>query len=85
MNFAGIVQVVIALVGPMIVIFAFWLAYTIVKGNVTERNSFGLVGVVAIISAMGAVYGNWAYGARSAHPPLPETQKGASDGTDKKA
>lgn len=65
----NIVEVIKALVGPMIVIVVAWLAYTIINGNVTERNSFGLNGIIAVISALGAAYALWAYGFQSTHPP----------------
>lgn len=58
----NVVEVIKAIVGPLIVILVAWLAYAIINGNVTERNSFGLMGVIAIISALGSAYGLWAYG-----------------------
>lgn len=58
----NIVEIIKAIVGPLIVILVAWLAYAIINGNVTERNSFGLMGVIAIISALGSAYGLWAYG-----------------------
>ena len=70
----NIVEIIKALVGPLLVILVAWLAYAIINGNVTDRNSFGLNGVIAIISGLGSAYGLWAYG-----------HKGGSNGTDKKA
>lgn len=73
----NVVEIIKAIVGPMIVIVVAWLAYSIINGNVTERNSFGLNGVIAIISALSAAYALWAYGAFG--------YKGGGNGTDKKA
>lgn len=76
----NIVEIIKAVVGPMIILLVAGLAYAIITGNVTERNSFGLNGVIAIIAAMGAAYSLWAYGYTQSHPPS-ETKKGDSSAT----
>lgn len=77
----NIVEVIKAIVGPMIVLIVAWLAYSIINGNVTERNSFGLNGVIAIISGLSAAYGLWAYGYTQSHTSTPpDIQKAGSSG-----
>lgn len=58
----NIVDVIKALVGLALVFLLAGLAYAIITGNVTERNSYGLDGVFTIIGAMGTAYAMWAYG-----------------------
>lgn len=58
----NVVEIIKALVGLFLVFLLSWLAYSIINGNVTERNSFGLDGVFTIIGAMGTAYAMWAYG-----------------------
>lgn len=58
----NVVDIIKATVGPLIVILVAGLAYAIVHGDVTERNSFGLAGIVGIISALATAYAMWAYG-----------------------
>lgn len=60
----NIVEIIKAAVGPLLVILVAWLAYAIITGNVSDRNSFGLNGVIAIIAGLGSAYGLWAYGHR---------------------
>lgn len=57
-----LVDVIKALVGLALVFLLAGLAYAIITGNVTERNSYGLDGVFTIIGAMGTAYAMWAYG-----------------------
>lgn len=56
-----IVEIFVASVGPLLVILLAWLAYSIITGNVTERNSYGLDAVFAIIGGLGTAYSLWAY------------------------
>lgn len=72
----NIVEIIKASVGLVLVILLSFLAYSIITGNVTERNSYGLDGVFTIIGGLGTAYAMWAY--RS-------VTKGDGDGTDKKA
>lgn len=58
MNF---VEIFVASVGPLLVVLLAWLAYSIITGNVTERNSYGLDAVFAIIGGLGTAYSMWAY------------------------
>lgn len=67
----NIIEILKASVGPLLVLLLGWLAYSIITGNVTERNSYGLDAVFAIIGAMGTAYGMWAY----------MSKKGDSNGT----
>lgn len=60
-----IVEVLKASVGPILAILLAWLAYSIITGNVTERNSYGLDGVFAIIGALGTAYGLHYFAPRS--------------------
>lgn len=57
----NIVEVLKASVGPLLVVLLGGLAYSIITGNVTERNSYGLDAVFTMIGAMGSAYGIWAY------------------------
>lgn len=56
-----IVEIFVASVGPLLVVLLAWLAYSIITGNVTERNSYGLDAVFAIIGGLGTAYSLWAY------------------------
>lgn len=57
----NIVEIIKALVGLVLVLLLSGLAYAIITGNVTERNSYGLDGVFTIIGGMGTAYAMWAY------------------------
>ena len=70
----NIVEIIKATVGLVLVILLSWLAYSIINGNVTERNSYGLDGVFTIIGGLGTAFAMWAY--RSA-------TGGSDDGTKK--
>lgn len=56
-----IVEIFVASVGPLLVILLAGLAYAIITGNVTERTSYGLDAVFAIIGGLGTAYSMWAY------------------------
>lgn len=56
-----VVEILVASVGPLLVVLLAWLAYSIIQGNVTERNSYGLDAVFAIIGGLGTAYSMWAY------------------------
>lgn len=57
----NVVEIIKAIVGPLLVALLAWLAWHIIHGDVTQQNSFGLDGIFTIIGGMGTAYAIWAF------------------------
>lgn len=78
------VEIIKASVGPLIVLLVAGLTYFIITGNVTEKNSFGLPGVVAIISSLATAYAIHYYGQHSPAPPAQRPGNGSKPAAEEK-
>ena len=69
MSSDGIVNIIKASLGWGILIILVLFGYAIIKGEVTEQNSFGLAGVLTILASLGTAYSLFYFHSSSGKPP----------------